>query len=199
MPFHFWLLRNKLSCDRILLLIHHQTVRKPSFGPIRTTESGQKLGFEEFIITWLIYCSKFRFWSTFICMNWTKSRFLESSKVHQMQNSIMWSFISKMNLDLPKLRHAIWYAISYAAYDMRHLTISFEFWTGRKIGRPRSWTGYGSVAAATYVIVTPCFSSADMWLDDMELTVHAFCVLQCDVTNWIPFIQSLKQRVWNRL
>ena len=89
--------------------------------------------------------------------------------------------------------------ISYAAYDMRHLTISFEFWTERKIGRPRSWTGYGSVAAATYVIVTPCFSSADMWLDDMELTVHAFCVLQCDVTNWIPFIQSLKQRVWNRL
>ena len=82
--------------------------------------------FEEFIKL-LINCPIFRFWSTFICSIWTKSRFLNRSIVDRKRNSII-SHDSCDHLFQRQIRYA------YDAYDMRHMVISSKFWIGPKIG-----------------------------------------------------------------
>ena len=47
-----------------------------------------KLDFEQFMITWLIKCSKFDFWSTFISSNWIKSEFTNSLKQLKSDQSL---------------------------------------------------------------------------------------------------------------
>ena len=90
MPTHFW------STRFIFEINDHVTqfVWKPTFDPLSNGSEthfwasslikvDQKWVFEQFMVTWLINCSKTQFWSTIIGSNWIKSDFSMSLNADQ--------------------------------------------------------------------------------------------------------------------